>query len=141
MSYFQLRKLVYIWILFYFAGSLSAQRWTPEDDFKHIKTFDKVLKKTVNEISQISPIEKDNIQYFTNKQYDQIERLYFRYNLCIRSLFDIINEYKDLSSESRYKKSNVPTKPVVEIKFGQNISGNRSRSDLYFKFSLYASFL
>ena len=107
MAHLQLRELFYILIVLCFVGSLSAQRWTPEDDFKHIKTFDKVLKKTVNEISQISPIEKDNIQYFTNKQYDQIERLYFRYNLCIRSLFDIINEYKDFSSESRYKKSNV----------------------------------
>ena len=107
MSYCQLRKLVYIWILFYVAGSLSAQRWTPEDDFKHIKTFDTVLNKTVSELSQIRPIEKDNIQYFTNKQYDQIERLYFRYNLCMRSLFDIINAYKDFSSESKYKKNNV----------------------------------
>ena len=107
MSHPQLRGLIYILIALCFVDSLSAQRWTPEDDFKHIKTFDAVLSKTVSEISQIRPVEKDNIQYFTNKQYDQIERLYFRYNLCTRSLFDIINEYKDFSSESRYKKRNV----------------------------------
>ena len=107
MSHLRLRGLVCILIALCFVDSLSAQRWTPEDDFKHIKTFDTVLNKTVSEISQIRPIEKDNIQYFTNKQYDQIERLYFRYNLCMKSLFDIINEYKDFSSEYRYKKNNV----------------------------------
>ena len=74
---------------------------------RHIKTFDTVLNKTVSELSQIRPIEKDNIKYFTNKQYDHIERLYFRYNLCMRSLFDIINAYKDFSSESKYKKNNL----------------------------------
>ncbi len=107
MSHPQLRGLIYILIALCFVDSLSAQRWTPEDDFKHIKTFDTILNKTVSEISQIKPIEKDNIQYFTNKQYDKIERLYFRYNLCLRSLFDIINAYKDFSSEYKYKKSNV----------------------------------
>ena len=99
--------MVFLWIIFFFGSNLSAQRWTPEDDFNHIKTFGAVLNKTVSELSQIRPTEKDNIQYFTNKQYDQIERLYFRYNLCMRSLFDIINAYKDFSSESKYKKNNV----------------------------------
>ena len=95
------------YLLFYILHVLNSKNINFFSDFKHIKTFDTVLNKTVSELSQIRPIEKDNIQYFTNKQYDQIERLYFRYNLCMRSLFDIINEYKDFSSESKYKKNNI----------------------------------
>ena len=53
-------------VLFTFAFMLlSAQRWTPEDDFNHIKTFDAVLNKTVTELSRIRPINKDNNEYFT----------------------------------------------------------------------------
>ena len=62
MFYYQPRILVFAWIVFYFVSILSAQRWTPEDDFRHIKTFDTVLNKTVSELSQIRPIEKDNIK-------------------------------------------------------------------------------
>ena len=95
-------------VLFTFAFMLlSAQRWTPEDDFNHIKTFDAVLNKTVTELSRIRPINKDNNEYFTNKQYDDIEALYFRYTLCTRSLVDIVNAYKDFSNRSKYKKNNV----------------------------------
>ena len=95
-------------ILFTFAFMfLYAQRWTPEDDFNHIKTFDAVLNKTVAELSKIRPITKDNNEYFTNKQYDDIEALYFRYTLCTRSLVDIVNAYKDLSNRSKHKKNNV----------------------------------
>ncbi len=95
-------------ILFTFAFmSLSAQRWTPEDDFNHIKTFDAVLNKTVAELSKIRPITKDNNEYFTNKQYDDIEALYFRYTLCTRSLVDIVNAYKDFSNRSKHQKNNV----------------------------------
>ena len=95
-------------VLFTFAFMLlSAQRWTPEDDFNHIKTVDTVLNKTVTELSRIKPINKNNNEYFTNKQYDDIEALYFRYTLCTRSLVDIVNAYKDFSNRSKYNKNNV----------------------------------
>ena len=42
----------------------------------------------------------------SNKQYDQIERLYFRYTLCTRSLLDIVNAYKDISNKAKFKKNN-----------------------------------
>ena len=98
------KRLILITFAFMF---LYAQRWTPEDDFNHIKTFDAVLNKTVAELSKIRPITKDNNEYFTNKQYDDIEALYFRYTLCTRSLVDIVNAYKDLSNRSKHKKNNV----------------------------------
>jgi len=92
--------------LMFLLDAISAQRWTPEDDYNHIKTFDAVLNKTVTELSRIKPINKDNNEYFTNKQYDEIEALYFRYTLCTRSLVDIVNTYKDFSNQSKYKKNN-----------------------------------
>ena len=100
-------KIILTVSIFLFLEAIFAQRWTPEDDFNHIKTFDAVLKKTVTELSNISPIKKDNNEYFSNKQYDQIEGLYFRYTLCTRSLLDIVNAYKDFSNRSKYTKNNV----------------------------------
>jgi hypothetical protein len=105
-SNFSIRTIIFISIVI-IIETISAQRWTPEDDFKHIKTFDAVLNKAVTKLSSISPIKKDDNEYFTNKQYDEIERLYFRYTLCTRSLLDIVNAYKDFSNQSKYKKHNV----------------------------------
>ena len=99
------RKLVTILLIFITTQSYS-QRWVPQDDFNHIKTFDNVLEKTISEISSIKPLNKNGRSYFSNKQYDQIERLYFRYTLCTRSLLDIVNAYKDISNKSKFKKNN-----------------------------------
>ena len=67
------RRLVsFTFALMFLLDAISAQRWTPEDDFNHIKTFVGVLNKTVTELSKIKPINKDNNEYFTNKQYDEI---------------------------------------------------------------------
>ncbi|MCS5622767.1 MAG: hypothetical protein NZ735_02240, partial [Candidatus Marinimicrobia bacterium] len=101
------KKIILTASIFLFLEAIFAQRWTPEDDFNHIKTFDAVLKNTVTELSNIRPIKKDNNEYFSNKQYDQIEGLYFRYTLCTRSLLDIVNAYKDFSNRSKYTKNNV----------------------------------
>ena len=105
MIQFTFRKLVII-LLFFITTQTHSQRWVPQDDFKHIKTFDSVLEKTVSEISSIKPLDKNGKSYFSNKQYDQIERLYFRYTLCTRSLLDIVNAYKDISNKSKFKKNN-----------------------------------
>ena len=100
-----LRKLVII-LSFCLICQCFGQRWVPQDDFNHIKTFNSVLNKTISEISSIKPLDKNGKNYFTNKQYDQIERLYFRYTLCTRSLLDIVNAYKDISNKSKFKKNN-----------------------------------
>lgn len=99
------RKLVII-LSFFLISQCFSQRWVPQDDFNHIKTFNSVLNKTISEISSIKPLDKNGKNYFTNKQYDQIERLYFRYTLCTRSLLDIVNAYKDISNKSKFKKNN-----------------------------------
>ena len=88
--------------LLYLTVPLLGQRWTFEDDFSHIKIFDSVLKKTVDELVSIEPVKIDQKEYFTNKQHDQIEKLYFRYTLCTKSLIDIVNAYKDFASQSKY---------------------------------------
>ena len=100
------RKLVIHLLFVILLSNYYAQRWVPEDDFNHIKTFNNVLEKTIKEISLIKPQDKNGKKYFSNKQYDQIERLYFRYTLCTRSLLDIVNAYKDISNKSRFKKNN-----------------------------------
>ena len=89
-------------LLLYITVPLIGQRWTLEDDFSHIKIFDSVLKKTVSELVSIEPVKKDQKEYFTNKQHDQIEKLYFRYTLCTKSLIDIVNAYRDFASQSKY---------------------------------------
>jgi len=106
MSLLPFRKLFIITCLLFIYEPSYSQRWIPENDFNHIKTFNNVLKKTVYELSLIKPINKNNNEYFTNKQYDEIERLYFRYTLCTRSLLDIVNAYKDFSNQSKFKKNN-----------------------------------
>lgn len=100
------RNLVVPFFTLIFLSLSYAQRWVPEDDYNHIKTFNNVLEKTIKEISLIKPQDKNGKKYFSNKQYDQIERLYFRYTLCTRSLLDIVNAYKDISNKSRFKKNN-----------------------------------
>ena len=100
------RNLVVPFFTLIFLSHSYAQRWVPEDDYNHIKTFNNVLEKTIKEISLIKPQDKNGKKYFSNKQYDQIERLYFRYTLCTRSLLDIVNAYKDIANKSRFKKNN-----------------------------------
>lgn len=101
------RKLILFAYTLIFLVPGYSQRWIPDNDFNHIITFNNVLKKTVAELSIIKPVRKNNNEYFTNKQYDEIERLYFRYTLCTRSLLDIVNAYKDFSNRSKYNKNNV----------------------------------
>ena len=105
MIQIEFRKLVII-LSFFLISKCFSQRWVPQDDFNHIKTFNSVLDKTISEISTIKPLNKNNKNYFSNKQYDQIERLYFRYTLCTRSLLDIVNAYKDISNKAKFKKNN-----------------------------------
>ena len=95
-------KNAVIIFLLYISVPLLGQRWTFEDDFSHIKIFDSVLKKTVRELVAIKPVKKDQKEYFTNKQHDQIEKLYFRYTLCTKSLLDIVNAYRDFAGQSKY---------------------------------------
>ena len=83
------RNLVISFFALIFLSQSYAQRWVPEDDYNHIKTFNNVLEKTIKEISLIKPQDKNGKKYFSNKQYDQIERLYFRYTLCTLSLIHI----------------------------------------------------
>jgi len=102
-----IRKIFpYIISFIVFSNSIFAQRWIPEDDFKHLNTFASVLDKTIKELSSIKPIKKDNNEYFTNEQYDKIERLYFRFTLCTKSLVDIVNAYTNFSDRSKYSKKN-----------------------------------
>jgi len=107
MNLLPFRKLILFAYALLFIESSYSQRWIPENDFNHIKTFNNVLNKTVTELSIIKPTKKNTNEYFTNKQYDEIERLYFRYTLCTRSLLDIVNAYKDFSNQSKYNKNNV----------------------------------
>jgi len=107
MNMLPFRKLIIFGYALLFLNPIFAQRWIPENDFNHIKTFNNVLKKTVTELSMIKPTSKNNNEYFTNKQYDEIEKLYFRYTLCTKSLLDIVNAYKDFSNRSKYNKNNV----------------------------------
>ena len=76
------RKLVFLIAFFFTHGQNFSQRGVLEDDFNHIKTFDNVLNQTVSALSLIEPSEENGKKYFTNSQYDEIERLYFRYTLC-----------------------------------------------------------
>ncbi len=44
------RNLVISFLALTFLSHSYAQRWVPEDDFNHIKTFNNVLEKTIREI-------------------------------------------------------------------------------------------
>ena len=106
MTKIQFRKLVFLIAVLFTHSQNFSQRWVPEDDFNHIKTFDNVLDQTISSLSLIKPSEENGKKYFTNSQYDEIERLYFRYTLCTKSLLDIVNAYKDISNKSKFKKNN-----------------------------------
>ncbi|MDC0881793.1 YiiX/YebB-like N1pC/P60 family cysteine hydrolase [Candidatus Marinimicrobia bacterium] len=106
MTKIPFRKLVFLIAFFFIHGQNFSQRWVPEDDFNHIKTFDNVLDQTISSLSLIKPSVENGKKYFTNSQYDEIERLYFRYTLCTKSLLDIVNAYKDISNKSKFKKNN-----------------------------------
>ena len=106
MTKIPFRKSVFLIAFFFSHGQNYSQRWVPEDDFNHIKTFDSVLDQTISSLSLIKPSVENGKKYFTNNQYDEIERLYFRYTLCTKSLLDIVNAYKDISNKSKFKKNN-----------------------------------
>ena len=48
------RNLVISFFRPHFFITFLCQRWVPEDDFNHIKTFNNVLEKTIKEISLIN---------------------------------------------------------------------------------------
>ena len=106
MTKIPFRKLVFLIAIFFTHSQNFSQRWVPEDDFNHIKTFDNVLNQTISVLSLIKPSIENGKKYFINSQYDEIERLYFRYTLCTKSLLDIVNAYKDISNKSKFKKNN-----------------------------------
>ena len=65
------RKIVII-LSFSLISQCFSQRWVPQDDFNHIKTFNNVLDKTISEISTIEPQDKNGKKYFSNKYYKQL---------------------------------------------------------------------
>ena len=56
------RNLVVPFFILIFLSHIYAQRWVPEDDYNHIKTFNNVLGKTIKEISLIKPQDKNGVQ-------------------------------------------------------------------------------
>ena len=59
MTKIPFRKLVFLIAVFFTHGQNFAQRWVPEDDFNHIKTFDNVLNQTISSLSLIKPSEEN----------------------------------------------------------------------------------
>ena len=58
------RNLVIPFLTLFFLSHSYAQRWVPEDDYNHLKTFNNVLEKTIKEISLIKPQDKNGKKYF-----------------------------------------------------------------------------
>ena len=58
------RNLVVPFFTLIFLSHSYAQRWVPEDDYNHIKTFNNVLEKTIKEISLIKPQDKNGKSIF-----------------------------------------------------------------------------
>ena len=99
-------KIIIVKILFSMT-LLFSQRWTFEDDYNHINTFNSVLDPIIAELTSINPSLSNGNYYFTNRQHDNIENLLFKHLLCTKSLFDIANTYKNINLDAEISEQDI----------------------------------
>jgi hypothetical protein len=95
-----------VFILFIFP--LSGASNTFEDDIKKLSIFQAAFDQMYLEMGEIqTSATRYETGHFSNVESDKIENLLFRYLVLRRSVWDIINKYRDYNTYSNYPHENM----------------------------------
>ena len=95
-----------VFILFIFP--LSGASNTFEDDIKKLSIFQEAFDQMYLEMGEIqTSVTRHETGHYSNVESDKIENLLFRYLVLRRSVWDIINKYRDYNTYSNDPTENM----------------------------------
>ena len=95
-----------LFILFIFP--LSGASNTFEDDIKKLSIFQEAFDQMYLEMGEIqTSVTRHETGHYSNVESDKIENLLFRYLVLRRSVWDIINKYRDYNTYSNDPTENM----------------------------------
>ena len=100
--------LTFFTVFIFFIFPLSGVSNTFEDDIKKLSIFQAAFDQMYLEMGEIqTSATRYKTGHFSNIESDKIENLLFRYLVLRRSVWDIINKYRDYNTYSDYPHENM----------------------------------
>ena len=101
-------QLTFLCVFILFIFPLSGASNTFEDDIKKLSIFQAAFDQMYLEMGEIkTSATRHETGHFSNVESDKIENLLFRYLVLRRSIWDIINKYRDYNIYSDYPHENM----------------------------------
>jgi hypothetical protein len=101
-------QLTFFSVFILFSFPLSGASNTFEDDIKKLSIFQTAFDQMYLEMGEIkTSATRHETGHFSNVESDKIENLLFRYLVLRRSIWDIINKYRDYNTYSDYPHENM----------------------------------
>ena len=101
-------QLTFLSVFILFIFPLSGASNTFEDDIKKLSIFQVAFDKMYLEMGEIqTSATRHETGHFSNVESDKIENLLFRYLVLRRSVWDIINKYRDYNTYSNDPTENM----------------------------------
>jgi hypothetical protein len=101
-------QLTFFSVFILFSFPLSSASNTFEDDIKKLSIFQAAFDQMYLEMGEIkTSATRHETGHFSNVESDKIENLLFRYLVLRRSVWDIINKYRDYNTYSDYPHENM----------------------------------
>ena len=101
-------QLTFFSVFILFSFPLSSASNTFEDDIKKLSIFQAAFDQMYLEMGEIkTSATRHETGHFSNVESDKVENLLFRYLVLRRSVWDIINKYRDYNTYSDYPHENM----------------------------------
>jgi len=101
-------QLTFFSVFILFSFPLSSASNTFEDDIKKLSIFQAAFDQMYLEMGEIkTSATRHETGHFSNVESDKIENLLFRYLVLRRSVWDIINKYRDYNTYSNDPTENM----------------------------------
>jgi len=101
-------QLTFFSVFILFSFPLSSASNTFEDDIKKLSIFEAAFDQMYLEMGEIkTSATRHETGHFSNVESDKIENLLFRYLVLRRSIWDIINKYRNYNIYSDYPNENM----------------------------------
>ena len=101
-------QLTFFSVFILFISPLPGASNTFEDDIKKLSIFQAAFDQMYLEMGEIqTSATRYETGHFSNVESDKIENLLFRYLVLRRSVWDIINKYRDYNTYSNYPHENM----------------------------------
>ena len=101
-------QLTFLCVFILFIFPLSGASNTFEDDIKKLSIFQAAFDQMYLEMGEIkTSATRHETGHFSNVESDKIENLLFRYLVLRRSIWDIINKYRNYNIYSDYPNENM----------------------------------